>query len=378
MTKEIKKAISIRTSLISDLSKLLKVEDVCFENDRLSRRSFKHHIQSPDSLLLVAETDTEDPQVVGYILCLLHRGTRLSRLYSLAVHPEKRGEAIGEKLLNKAEELTAKRGRLSMRLEVAKSNKAAIALYERAGYRKFGEYHDYYEDHQDALRMQKNIRRASEDVLLGSALWYQQTTDFTCGPASLLMAMSGFQSSLKMDQIEELKIWRESTTIFMTSGLGGTHPFGLALAAHRRGFSAAVYLNTSEPLFHEGVRVEKKKVVMKNVHEDFLSECQRKKISLNYQDITQDDVSKWLASQKAVIMLISTYRLDGRKAPHWVLITGIDEDCLYVHDPDVEEQWQQAIDCQHVPIARRDFEKMSAFGGGRLRCAIILDKAAIK
>jgi hypothetical protein len=71
-------------------------------------------------------------------------------------------------------------------------------------------------------------------------------------------------------------------------------------------------------------------------------------------------------------MLISTYRLDGKKVPHWVLVTGIDDHVITVHDPDVEERWQQPIDCQHLPIARADFAKMASFGSARLRCAIVL------
>jgi hypothetical protein len=51
-----------------------------------------------------------------------------------------------------------------------------------------------------------------------------------------------------------------------------------------------------------------------------------------------------------------------------------------VHDPDCEasasddrkSNKQGAIDCQHVPIARTDFDKMSAFGASKLRTAIAI------
>jgi hypothetical protein len=57
-----------------------------------------------------------------------------------------------------------------------------------------------------------------------------------------------------------------------------------------------------------------------------------------------------------------------------VVVTGIDEDCLFVHDPDIDESEQVAVDCQHIPIAKEDFDKMSAFGVQRLRAAVILRK----
>ncbi|WP_428622404.1 peptidase C39 family protein [Sedimenticola sp.] len=45
---------------------------------------------------------------------------------------------------------------------------------------------------------------------------------------------------------------------------------------------------------------------------------------------------------------------------------------MYVHDPDLDEKSHLAIDCQHLPIAREDFDKMSAFGTGRLRTAVAI------
>ena len=95
------------------------------------------------------------------------------------------GKGIASQILLALENETAKRGRLYMRLEVAKS--ISNSLEEKLGYQVFG--HDYYDDH-DAHRMQKNIRRNIEFNVDKHTPWYQQTTEFTCGPAALLMAMS--------------------------------------------------------------------------------------------------------------------------------------------------------------------------------------------
>ena len=83
-----------------------------------------------------------------------------------------------------------------------------------------------------------------------------------------------------------------------------------------------------------------------------------------------------------VLILISTYRMDNRKSPHWVVLSGYDEKCLYFHDPDLEvgphmtiaDENRDSIECQHIPIARADFASMSLFGGSRLRTAVILRK----
>ncbi|MCG7533882.1 GNAT family N-acetyltransferase/peptidase C39 family protein [Pseudoalteromonas sp. OOF1S-7] len=354
-----------------DLAELVELEARCFSSDRLSRRQFKHHIGFEHSLLLTARLAGE---LVGYGLLWLHQGTRLARLYSLAVSQEHQGKGIARQLMATLESQAAQLGWLYMRLEVARRNTAAIALYKKLGYRVFGEYHNYYEDHDDALRMQKCIRKRTEQATLQVAPWYQQTTEFTCGPASLMMAMASIDPGCMGDQSLELEIWREATTIFMTSGHGGCHPFGLALAAERRGFATEVVVNTAQPLFIDGVRNEQKKQVMTLVHEQFKQECEYRDIPIQCASLKLEQVEQWLSEGSSVLALISTYRLNGKKAPHWVLITGIDALCLYVNDPDVEEE-QEAIDCQQVPIAREDFEKMATFGAGKLSALVVLHES---
>jgi len=300
------------------------------------------------------------------------RCTRLSRLYSIAVAKKARGLGLSKRLLLEIENQAAERGRFFMRLEVAKDNQPAVSLYKQMGYQVFGTYKNYYDDHQDALRMQKRIRYRPANALNQTVPWYQQTTDFSCGPAALIMAMASLApKKIKLKQELELDIWRESTTIFMTSGVGGCHPIGLGLAAHQRGFKAQVFINRDAPLFVDGVRNSHKKDVMTTVDEHFRRKAKSQGVAVKYSDVSQNLIEKWIKQGSAVVMLISTYRMDGKKTPHWVPVTGMDDQCLYVHDPDPSGE-QTDLDCQHLPIAREDFVKMSAFGSAGLRTAVVI------
>lgn len=365
----------IRQAEDRDLEDLVTLEEASFSADRLSRRRFQHWIRASNRVFLVVE---DAQRVLAYGLVFLHKGTRLARLYSIAVSREARGKGIGRELLLALEKGAVEKGRLAMRLEVAKENRGAIALYESMGYRSFGEYHDYYTDHGDALRMQKRIRRIDPGHILQPVPWFRQSTEFTCGPASLLMAMASLDKHIRPSQELELDIWREATTIFMTSGHGGTHPLGLALAAKKRGFDVSAHISTEKPLFLEGVRTEKKKEIMRTVDKQFRERAKKEKIKVHYTDLTQSQIAAALERQYAVIILVSTYLMDGRKAAHWVTVTGMDEECIYVHDPDVDEKLQDTLDCQHIPVAREHFAKMSTFGNDRLRTAIILKKPALE
>lgn len=367
-------ALTIRPAIADDITSLVSVENACFSHDKLSQRSLKRWLSAKHGVLLVA---LYKDKIVGYGLVWCHKGTRLARLYSLAVLPTLQGKGIAKTLLKALEQATSDRGRIYLRLEVAVNNHSAIGLYKHAGYRVFGQYSDYYDDHSDALRMQKNIRQTSELQVDRLTPWYQQTTEFTCGPAALLMAMGSLDNSTELSQSHELALWREGTTIFMTSGHGGCHPFGLALAANKRGFKSEVIVNTSEPLFLDGVRSDNKKTVLATVHQQFVESIAAANILVTQKDVELTDIETWLNQGFSVLLLISTYRFDGKKSPHWVCVTHLDAHCVYVHDPfcEPDNEKQLAIDCQYVPIARSDFSKMSAFGSQRLRTAVAIGKA---
>ncbi|MFZ3283006.1 peptidase C39 family protein [Pseudomonas sp.] len=356
-----------RPATVEDLPALLALEMQCFTTDRLTSRSFQWMITRAHGQLLVAE---REGHLLGYALVLFHRGTSLARLYSIAIAADARGEGLGKQLLQRIETIALQHDCAYLRLEVRTDNPAAIALYERNGYRRFALIHDYYEDHADALRLEKRIlqHRDSRSIKVP---YYRQTTDFTCGPACLLMAMGALQVQRLLERREELQIWREATTVFMTAGHGGCSPQGLALAAWRRGFRVRLQLSLAGPLFLDGVRDAHKKDVMRLVHEEFMTQLAETDVEQLLG--TSLDLPRLLDAGGQPLVLISSYRLTRSKSPHWVVVTDCDEDFVYLHDPDVDHsQHRQPMDCQHVPVSHGEFDKMCRFGRGKLRAAVVL------
>lgn len=368
--------IALRTATASDVERLHFIEQQCFKNDRLSKRRMRFYVQAPHAEFVVAQLDNE---VVAYALLLLRRGTQLTRLYSIAVLNEARGKGLADKLIAELEGRALARGKRFMRLEVSEDNAGAIAVYRRLGFKQFGMYTEYYEDKSDAIRMQKVLSYSSSSKRADIYPWYQQTTEFTCGPAALMMAMASVRHTLTMTQQLELSIWRKATTIFMTSGHGGCHPLGLALAAKETGFATDVWLNRQLPLFTDGVRSQHKKDILEVVEQGFAAEAVAAEIPLTISEWRLEQVEAELAQGAAVICLISTYAFDKRKAPHWVAITGMDEQCVYLHDPDPDEYGdlaaQQAVEYQHIPISRDDFVRLASYGKRKVRCAVVIHPA---
>ncbi len=90
------------------------------------------------------------------------RSGDVSRVVNIAVDPDARRQGIGERMLN---ELEAALPSGDMILMVQEENRAAQALYEKAGYRHVGVARNYYGKEQNGLWMRKiRTRKGGERI----------------------------------------------------------------------------------------------------------------------------------------------------------------------------------------------------------------------
>ncbi|MDW6021213.1 GNAT family N-acetyltransferase [Mesorhizobium sp. BAC0120] len=146
-----------RAASVADLGALIDLENRSFSSDRLSPESLRRLVSSPSAAVIAATTDRA---LAGYAVVLFRSGSRIARLYSLAVEPDRRG--LGRELLGAAEREAASRDCSVLRLEVRQDNARAIGLYERASYRRFGQKPHYYADGATALRFEKSLKLDAE------------------------------------------------------------------------------------------------------------------------------------------------------------------------------------------------------------------------
>ena len=144
---------TLRIGTLADLRALQVLENRAFSGDRLDRRSFARLLKSPNASVIVA---AQAKAVCGYALVLFRSGSRVARLYSLAVDPQYRRRRLGSRLLTAAEEAARSRAD-AMRLEVREDNGPAANLYRGSGYRKVKRISRYYEDGGGALRLEKSL-----------------------------------------------------------------------------------------------------------------------------------------------------------------------------------------------------------------------------
>ncbi len=150
-------SFTLRDFRPEDLEAVIYINRTCLPENYSHHFFMSIHRSYPD-LFLVAEADG---RIVGYIMCRIERsfwGRRKGHVISIAVLPEHRRRGIATALMKEALSRMAERyGATECYLEVRVSNKPAISLYEKLGFRKADTIPHYYLDGEDAYLMKKSL-----------------------------------------------------------------------------------------------------------------------------------------------------------------------------------------------------------------------------
>ncbi len=208
----------------------------------------------------------------------------------------------------------------------------------------------------------------------GKVPHYNQTTDFTCGPSALLMAMKTLAPKSDFSRAHELQLYREATTIFMGGPHhGGCGATGLALAAHRRGFKSEVWVNHKGALLSTRPAEKARAKVMEELDRADKAEMQRLGIPYRIGELTIDDLEQVLAVGAVPIVLVSMEYIHQDPTAHWVVVTGVDAQHVTVNDPWISRnkgQTRRTVTDYAVP--RADFVKMTRYGKRKERATVLI------
>ena len=367
--------IHVRTGAAADLDALLELETKVFATDRMSRRSLRHFLSAPSAMVIVAECEG---RIAGSAVVLFRPNSAIARLYSIAVAPHRSGHGIGPLLLASAENAALARDCLYLRLEVHEKNHRAIARYRKAGYREFGRRDQYYEDKGHALRFEKLLK---PDVagLKNAPRYFHQSTEFTCGPACMMMALAWADRSFRPSPACEFRLWREATTIFMSSGPGGCEPYGVAVTLKRHGLRPEVHVSRRGPYFLETAQSADKRRVMQVTQEDFRREAEALGIATQLTSSREAALVATLMtafdSGAAAIVLVSGHQMMPTGLPHWVFAFGHEGRYVLVHDPAASRDDRGvALAPETYAVPWPAFARMTRNGPTHLSAAVLIRK----
>jgi ABC-type bacteriocin/lantibiotic exporter with double-glycine peptidase domain len=184
---------------------------------------------------------------------------------------------------------------------------------------------------------------------------YRQTMDFSCGPASLLMAFKYHDSSIPLDQTEEVAIWRDTNMV----AIWGSARYGIAHASLLRGFETEMISDAKGLGFAERTKIRRPDIDI-GVMDFFFEHAKASARRLGLRELSRTpalaDARVALGAGKVPIALISTKLFDEDDIPHWVVVSGIAKKNVKLNNP-------LGKGTESYPIP--DFERHFGFFGER-------------
>ncbi len=145
--------LQIRQFKAEDISAISELEQLSFKDPFPSYFLSQLADANPGTFLVAVTGD----KIIGY--AVTDKWPDQEHLVSIAVIPDSRKKGVGQALLDR---LIERLQTGSLKLEVRRSNKAALNLYRKNGFAQTGVAHSYYTDGEDAIQMEKVIQKKAE------------------------------------------------------------------------------------------------------------------------------------------------------------------------------------------------------------------------
>lgn len=203
--------------------------------------------------------------------------------------------------------------------------------------------------------------------------YYNQSTGFTCGAASLLMAMKALDKATPFDRLHELQVWREANTVFMGKGHPGSSPYGIALAAWRRGFHAEIWLSHKGPVlayYQNNPDWLKAGKLVQEADEKMVRDLG---MPMTRRKWDVADLAEARRQGAVPIVLVNTRAFHGDNTPHWVVFAGSDAENVYINDPWISRNKGQTAKSQTGrPASHKVFMNMAKCGPREERAVVLI------
>jgi len=146
--------VKIRLAAPEDLKGMMRVEELCFGDERFDSETVRTYLTRKDSFAIVAVTKES---IVGTVMGTASAKLGCGRIGSVAVLGDQRSKGVGNKRREACEMECRARGITHFLLEVAVDNVDAIKLSDADGYRINNVIGGYYSRGKDAYLMEKDV-----------------------------------------------------------------------------------------------------------------------------------------------------------------------------------------------------------------------------
>ena len=166
--------------------------------------------------------------------------------------------------------------------------------------------------------------------------YYQQSSEFSCGPACVVMVMKHFEPRLEIGRGLEFEIWRQCNMI----GIKGADPYGLSVPLIDAGYEVSLLTQRRkviDPAFW-------KRRLLRNFSADDIElslfgmkQNQKRALSrhlkVTFKRPLVRDVVRGVRDDFVPIALVHMGVVHSLNIPHWVVVTDVDEESVVFNDP---------------------------------------------
>lgn len=166
--------------------------------------------------------------------------------------------------------------------------------------------------------------------------YYAQSSEFTCGPACVLMVMKHFDPSMELTRELEFEVWRQCNMI----GIKGADPYGLSVPLIDAGYEVRLVTQRKKVVDE---KVWKRKRIRHFSSEEIqlslfgMRENQRralgKGLRVTFRRPVVSEVIRAVREGFVPIALVHMGVIHSLNIPHWVVVTDADEKEITFNDP---------------------------------------------
>jgi hypothetical protein len=212
------------------------------------------------------------------------------------------------------------------------------------------------------------------------APYYAQTSSFTCGAVTALLASEirgsrGF-SAEGNNRDRELEFWRQA------SNFPACEPIGLAVALRRSIDDAPgtapvdVFLDTDGPALLEAYPDASDRRFREELQADSLRQALDSDITVHRDRLSIDVLATRIRAGDVALLLIDTQLMYGFAVPHWVLAHSVERGLVIVDDPTISSSWGETwVDAHEIPISLGSLDRMIAWGDDGYRGVVFIRRA---
>ena len=166
--------------------------------------------------------------------------------------------------------------------------------------------------------------------------YYAQSSEFTCGPACVLMVMKHFDPSLEIGRQLEFEVWRQCNMI----GIRGADPYGLCIPLLDAGYEVRLLTQRKRTIENGPWRRRlKRRFTAEEIELSLfgMRENQRRALSrglpVQYKRPIVADIIRGIRGRFVPVALVHMGVIHSLNIPHWVVVTGADDENVVFNDP---------------------------------------------